>query len=334
MSGNPVDTWSSSCVVCEGSLLSEVINVKEMMVGIGEPFAYRQCGDCGSLQIDRLPDDMSKYYPSDYYSFQDRMGVIDVIGRHMQRFGTPLGMVPSLHHLARSALGLLLVGTAERRFLRVLSPHPTSRFLDVGCGSGQSLKRLRLLGYTNLVGIDPYLGMMAEGPGLRLLRKGIDDVDDEFDVILFNHSLEHIPWPRRVLVKAHSLLPVGGIVVLRTPVVQSHAWLKYRENWAQLDAPRHVFIPSMRGLEMLSTACGLRLTKVIHDSSEFQFWGSEQYMRGIALNSPQSYAVSPRGSPITAKQIRAFRKMAKKLNACGQGDQVTAFLEKTSLSEA
>ena len=330
MSGNSMDAWSAACVVCDGRLSNETINVKEMMFGVGESFAYRECGDCGSLQIAAIPSDMSLYYPSDYYSYQDENGVIDRVGRHMHRFGTPLCRVPPLHRLARSALGLFLSGRDEYEAIKALSPHPASRFLDVGCGSGRSLKMLRFLGYTNLVGIDPYLDVTTEEPGLRLLRKGIHDVDDEFDIILFNHSLEHIPWPMRTIAKAHSLLPAGGYVVLRTPVAQSFAWSKYREHWVQLDAPRHLFIPSVTGLEKLSAANGFRLTRVIHDSSEFQFWGSEQYLRGVTLMSPESYYVNPKGNLFTPGQIETFRKRAKKLNACGQGDQVIAFLKKTS----
>lgn len=331
MSGNSTDAWGSACVVCDGRLSDETINVKEMMFGIGESFAYHQCRDCGSLQIAAIPADMSPYYPSDYYSYQDKKGVIDRVGRHLSKFRTPLCRVPALHRLVRSAIGLFLSGEDEYEVIKALSPYPASRFLDVGCGSGRSLKMLRFLGYTNLVGIDPYLGMTAEEPGLRLLRKGIHDVDDEFDIILFNHSLEHIPWPKRTIAKAHSLLPAGGYVVLRTPVAQSFAWSKYREHWVQLDAPRHLFIPSVKGLERLSAASGFRLTRVIHDSSEFQFWGSEQYLRCVTLMSPESYGVNPKGSLFTPEQIEAFKKMAKELNACGQGDQVIAFLRKTSL---
>lgn len=41
----------------------------EMMFGFGEEFAYFECSKCGCLQISEIPVDISKYYPSDYYSF-------------------------------------------------------------------------------------------------------------------------------------------------------------------------------------------------------------------------------------------------------------------------
>ncbi|WP_332912524.1 hypothetical protein [Algoriphagus boritolerans] len=39
------------------------------MLGLGGIFRYAECLGCGSLQLDAVPEDLSVYYPSNYYSF-------------------------------------------------------------------------------------------------------------------------------------------------------------------------------------------------------------------------------------------------------------------------
>ena len=43
-----------------------------MMFGYRETFTYFQCNLCRCLQIAEMPQDMSRYYPQDYYSFSSR----------------------------------------------------------------------------------------------------------------------------------------------------------------------------------------------------------------------------------------------------------------------
>src|SRR5258706_6223401 len=40
----------------------------EMMYGTREQFAYFECCECGCLQIEDIPEDLSRFYPPGYYS--------------------------------------------------------------------------------------------------------------------------------------------------------------------------------------------------------------------------------------------------------------------------
>ena len=57
------------CRICGNSEILKEYKVKEMMFGIRDEFSYFECGKCGCLQIASIPKDMSKYYPSNYYSY-------------------------------------------------------------------------------------------------------------------------------------------------------------------------------------------------------------------------------------------------------------------------
>ncbi len=57
------------CRICENSKGLETCQVREMMFGLKESFTYFKCPTCGCLQIAEIPDDMSGYYPPEYYSY-------------------------------------------------------------------------------------------------------------------------------------------------------------------------------------------------------------------------------------------------------------------------
>src|SRR5262245_10007956 len=60
------------CKICESSAEHTVYSVAEMMFGLGDRFDYFQCSRCKCLQIAKVPADMSRYYPPDYYSFSPK----------------------------------------------------------------------------------------------------------------------------------------------------------------------------------------------------------------------------------------------------------------------
>jgi hypothetical protein len=80
-------------------------------------------------------------------------------------------------------------------------------------------------------------------------------------------------------------------------------------------------------MALLASRSGFTITDVRYDSSAFQFWGSEQYLRGIPLRSPRSYAENPGRSIFSPKQIADFERRARELNEAGQGDQAGFFLQ-------
>ena len=206
-----------------------------------------------------------------------------------------------------------------------------SKILDIGCGTGNLLLELRELGFIHLVGIDPYIEKDIEYKnGVKILKRTIQEFSEsengKYDLIMFHHSFEHIQEPFETLEASKKLLNSDGIVLIRTPVVDSWAWENYRENWVQIDAPRHIFIYSRKSMEILAQKTGFKIKEILYDSTEFQFWGSEQYKKGIPLVSDISYAVNRKKSIFSKKQIRVFKKLAREFNLKGIGDQVAFYL--------
>ncbi len=285
-----------------------------------------------------IPSDMTLYYSRTYYAFEE-----DPVSA--ERFHSLFRK--TITFLERSRNAFLLTGRGVMgRALSMVKPHsptfvlsllrktrlqPDSNILDVGCGNGRLLHHMKSLGCGNLTGVDPFLPRdIRFQDGFVLLSQSVGDLpnDPPFDLIMFNHSFEHVSDPHASMKAAARLLADEGVVFIRTPTVDSYAWRHYGVDWVQLDAPRHSFIHSRRSLEYLAEAAGLELYDVIYDSTEFQFWGSEQYRRDIALNAENSYAVNPSRSIFTKDDIRSFRRRALELNRTNDGDQAAFYLRK------
>lgn len=320
------------CRICGNAAGNTAYEVKELYFDTRDPFGYFQCATCGCLQIASVPADMSKYYPSNYYSF---------FVANETRYTNPVkSMLLKMRSQAaiwnRSLLGNVVGTLSERLDLKSLRYVPLthdSRILDVGCGNGFLLYDLMQAGFTALKGVDPYIEKSIEYENNLAVRKEtIHEQRGEWDLVMMHHSFEHLADPRETLQSVARILAPAGACMIRIPTVSSYAWQKYGVNWVQLDAPRHFFLHSVESIRYLAGQTGLQLDQVIYDSSAFQLWGSEQYEQNISLLSERSYAVNPGKSIFTRQQIRDFKREAKKLNAAGQGDQAIFILSRKRVS--
>lgn len=324
-----------TCRICGNRAEHLTFLVPEMMFGLGESFSYFQCAHCKSLQLESPPPDSTRYYPQAYYSITQEP--VSTGGNLLRRFALERRDRYALYN--RGLLGRILYGRFPSEGLRSLSGvkglHRGTRILDVGCGTGALLYRLRERGFQHLMGIDPWLREDICYPnGLTVRRQSLGEVEGVWDVVMFHHSFEHIAEPEETLRQVSRLASPGGTCLLRMPVVPCYAWEHYGVNWVQIDAPRHLFVFSPLAIRLLAERTGWRLERITFDSSDFQFWASEQYARGIPLTAPNSYAVNPRASIFTKRQIRAFRRKAKRLNAEGRGDSAAFYLVRLGGGEA
>jgi 2-polyprenyl-3-methyl-5-hydroxy-6-metoxy-1,4-benzoquinol methylase len=145
------------------------------------------------------------------------------------------------------------------------------RVLDVGCANGLFLRYL--LRYPNVsakgIDISPEMVSEAQARGLCAEVGEIDSVDETFDLVTYWDVIEHLFWPAQALRKTHSILNVGGGLIIQTPCrgVIAEA---YGSSWCHYVPPQHVHIFNQNSLFYLLVACGFHIVKSVRYGSGTQ----------------------------------------------------------------
>lgn len=313
------------CRICGNEKNNTLYKIREMLYGTKEEFDYFQCRECECLQILKYPENISKYYPQSYMAYDLKKDNFIKGLLNKKRDQSSFGYKNMIGDLLVKIFG---VPTYAKR-LNTAKVNYKSRIVDVGCGSGSLLYRLRNSGYKNIFGIDPFIEKdIRYENGLRIYKKNLFELDGEFDLIMMNHVFEHMENQEKVLHKIHGLLNDEKYFLMCIPVINSYAWEKYGTNWNGLDAPRHYYLHSVESLNVLTDKCGFIIDKVEYDSLGTQFWGSEQYSKDIGWYDENSYAVNPSQSIFSKKEIRKYEILARELNEKGMGDRACFYLRK------
>jgi 2-polyprenyl-3-methyl-5-hydroxy-6-metoxy-1,4-benzoquinol methylase len=309
------------CKICGNRNNNSIHIVKEMYFGFKDEFEYLECSNCGCLQIVTIPHDLSKYYPRNYRPYKvkaERSKWEKFRLRHM-----------SIYWLKkRTIVGRILCFGGKKpeyiNWFEKIDIDFSMRILDVGCGSGRLLKKLCDSGFTNLTGVEPYIDNDTKYKDIvTIYKKEIFDLHDcTYDLIVLSHSFEHMPQPETVLNKIYDLLAPNAYALIRIPIASSYAWHHYKTNWVQIDAPRHLFLHTLKSFRLLLKKCNLKERYIVYDSTRFQFLGSEGYKKGIPLAKLQR-------SDFSRNEIRRYVKMSKYLNNSHDGDQACFYLQKT-----
>jgi hypothetical protein len=137
-----------------------------------------------------------------------------------------------------------------------------------------------------------------------------------------------MPQPLNALKKSWSLLNDDGYLLVRIPVMGNFGWQKYKTYWCGIDAPRHIFIPSEKGMKMLAERAGFMVDKLEYDSSDYVIWSSEQYLKNIPLHAPNSRMMSKKNSVFSEKEIEEMKKTISEENRKNNGDTAAFYLKK------
>jgi len=175
---------------------------------------------------------------------------------------------PWRHHLKKRRLyveGVLRREIARRGWRKC------PRLLDLGCGDGNNL--LWLAQFTDeLYGSDYNMVRLtrakARFPGATLFLADILDYparDGVFDIIFFNHVIEHIRDDASALATAHRILAPGGLLILGTPNEGAWWWQRaYRRSPETLATTDHVHFYTAETIGAKMQAARLNVFEVKH----------------------------------------------------------------------
>jgi SAM-dependent methyltransferase len=180
----------------------------------------------------------------------------------------PESVSPWRHHLKKRRLYV------ERMIGRELARRGTeraARLLDLGCGDGNHLLWLNRFA-DDLYGCDYNIVRLARARArarnATLFLADIMDfpaVDGAFDVIFFNHVIEHIPDDTGALATVRRLLATGGLLVLGTPNEGAWWWqLAYKRAPEVRATTDHVHFYTAETLAGKIRSAGLDILEIEH----------------------------------------------------------------------
>ena len=271
-----------TCRVCGQESNGKVYTAKEMMYDNAGAFEYFECPHCKCLQIAEVPENLRDYYGPNYYSYT----------------------IPE--------------DTVSRG-----KPTQLKKVLDVGCGAGAILCQMAKNGVVAPVGCDPFIehDLVYEN-GVKIFKKTIHEMEGSFDIILLSDSFEHMSDPHETFDSIKRLLAPKGVVKMTLPMYPNMAFDFYKQNWYQLDAPRHIILHSRQSLELLAEKHGLRIAQIIYDSNNSAILRSFLYSKGITFWKQDPKDIF---KYFSQKDIDEINMKVAQANKKGYGDHATVF---------
>lgn len=241
------------CPICDGPLQPTRVRAYDRLVTGEGPFGVVECPTCRyGVTVPQLSvEELGPYYAESYYEdYYEHTGAESA------------GFLHRLRERQRQR-------AAERRQRRPpfeLDKLAPGAVLEVGCGSGELLAQFAARGWETY-GLDPSAAATAAAArrGAKVHTGTLDDQPwppASFQLVVFQHSLEHIPEPVAALEKASELLAPGGRLVIDVPNWTSWQRRLFGNRWAFLDLPRHLQHFSPRALAQLARRLGLELRSV------------------------------------------------------------------------
>jgi 2-polyprenyl-3-methyl-5-hydroxy-6-metoxy-1,4-benzoquinol methylase len=246
-----------SCCGEKGTLIYQQLT--DQLYGASGSWNFRKCNDsnCHLLWLDPSPitEDLWKAYVSyhthldtkivskqnmwnlirDAY-LQEKMGYKNRLKHQWLR---PIAFLAYLHPfgIAHIKSYAMFLGATHGQ---------SGKLLDVGCGNGEALERMKSLGWeVEGVDFDPEAVENAREKGIKV---NLGDVNaqkypaNHFDAIYMSHVIEHVSNYAKLLNECNRILKPGGKLILLTPNSDSLGHKFFRQTWRGLEHPRHLQI--------------------------------------------------------------------------------------------
>ena len=291
-----------TCPACGAPLPSApAIRGRDRLHGIPGEFDVHVCPACGSGRtLPAVPTErLGELYPAGYNAYA----------------------LPANRVLRTAATGLFhwrYWRGLRRPPLGELARIPPGRLLDVGSGRGDLGVTLAPRGW-EVTGLEPSpeACMEASSRGVRTIQGTLStadgDIGEGYDVVVFQHSLEHVAEPLDDLRAAGTALRPGGYVLVSLPNFGSWHARRFGADWFHLDLPRHRSHFTAQGLDALIRRAGLSpqgtSTSTSADglpmSLQYRRFGERRYRDGVALYAATGVALA--SAPLTALADRVAR---------------------------
>lgn len=253
-----------SCSACGSEGHTIQANVTDPDGEIPGEWNFRKCSNrnCGLVWLDPAPlqSELWKAYATYHTHTHGSSGLAE---RIILSFANRLARTVFFPVWARNGLW------RETHYLRymMLGDVPAGKLLDVGCGGGRFMNRMKRLGW-EVEGIDfdeKATSKIARRYGIKTYTGDLVDCalpESSYDAITMSHTIEHLFDPEKTLKECLRLLKPGGKLVVVTPNAESAGAALFGASWRGWEPPRHLHVFSVTSLTNLLQLAGFTLKEI------------------------------------------------------------------------
>lgn len=209
-----------SCRYCKSYDIAELYMLKDIWDNEWSIHKCRNCKAC-FLYPDPKEEQIMQAYDASYY------------GKGENKFGFSVEKFTDFFRRKRA------------KYISLKIPK-NAKVLDIGCGNGNFLKYLSVLGDFELHGIEIEGGSAERAKKIDVVNLKIgaltsnDYRKNYFDAITLFHVFEHLPNPKETLDIIKEIIKPGGLLVISFPNIAGWQAAKFKGKWYHIDAPRHL----------------------------------------------------------------------------------------------
>jgi 2-polyprenyl-3-methyl-5-hydroxy-6-metoxy-1,4-benzoquinol methylase len=294
------------CPLCGSTGAPRYTGLRDRLFSVPGEWNLNSCPNpsCGVLWLNPMPceEDLGLAY-RDYLTHQQR-GPLRLSRAKLGYLRTIYG--GSEPRPAAAAIMDALVSLPFRfRFRRRIEldeqvmflrrPYATARALDIGCGGGDVMAHLSMLGWTvEGVEFDAEAAKTARARGLTVHLGTVAEqrfADGAFDAVVLSHVIEHVPRPIELLRECLRILKPDGALAMATPNAESLAHRLYGAHWFALDPPRHLHLFTLRAMATAVRKAGfvdLNIRSSVRGADHIAFYSDEIRRHGRVSDETHS----------------------------------------------
>lgn len=217
-----------NCPLCKANDALEIMSVYDWYNFNGGPFTFVRCQECGLTYLNPRPS-----------------------GSELLTYNHTMWERWSVTEESRDLIGSpeLALQTYPEIIDELIKRKPEKgKLLEVGSGQGGFLKACQMQGW-DVYGLDiseECIAYVRNKHGIKnalvadLLDAGY--VDNQFDVVILNHLIEHLANPQEYIKEIHRILKPTGILCISTPNIDGQSAKIFGKYWQGLFVPLHLVL--------------------------------------------------------------------------------------------
>lgn len=235
------------CDLCSGAEAEFFFRERDYRFGLKENYTFVRCTSCGLIYMNPRPAEraIQDLYESEY--------AVDQPSSFGSQIGREPGWKEALKRFWHKLNGQYLDEVAEKL---------QGQVLDVGCGTGELLFRLKRGCVVFGVETNPRAVAVCRQRALEVFCGELEEAkfpEGFFDAVVMSQVIEHVPSPTRALLEVRRILKEGGKAFLFCPNGESCHLKVFGKYWQGWHIPFHFYVFMPRTIARLAEQCGFKV---------------------------------------------------------------------------